>query len=230
MKPTPGYVWCLRTCKEDMTAHRGFVWPREGEVSAPDFLPTKDCGNGLHGYLWGSGDGESIRWEGSAVWQVVEVLESEIVHLGGKVKFPRCRVIFSGTRLEATTLLGTDPRANAIIGGTSTSGYGGTSTSGFGGTSTSGDSGTSTSGYYGTSTSGDGGTSTSGYGGTSTSGDSGTSTSGDYGTSTSGVGGALVFVRYTKGRNRIVVAYVGECGIEPNVAYRLDYSGKPVRA
>jgi len=114
--------------------------------------------------------------------------------------------------------------------GTSTSGYRGTSTSGDRGTSTSGDCGTSTSGYRGTSTSGHRGTSTSGDCGTSTSGDGGTSTSGDYGTSTSGNRG-IVQVKWHDGdRYRITTGYVGEDGIEPNVAYRCDKDGKLVRA
>ncbi len=65
------------------------------------------------------------------------------------------------------------------------------------------------------------------YRGTSTSGYRGTSTSGDGGTSTSGDGGTLVVKRWdaTAGRFRLVVGYVGEGGIEPNVAYRLDAAG-----
>ncbi len=115
--------------------------------------------------------------------------------------------------------------------GTSTSGNGGTSTSGDGGTSTSGDGGTSTSGYGGTSTSGDYGTSTSGNGGTSTSGDGGTSTSGYGGTSTSGYGGEIR-IRWWCGstqRYRLAVGYVGEDGIEADVAYVVRDDGRLVR-
>jgi hypothetical protein len=114
--------------------------------------------------------------------------------------------------------------------GISTSGYRGTSTSGEHGTSTSGHYGTSTSGKGGTSTSGDGGISTSGYCGISTSGNCGTSVSGDYGTSTSGLYGRLIISWWDCGRSRFEVAYVGENGIEPNVAYRLDDNHRFVKA
>ena len=130
--------------------------------------------------------------------------------------------------------------------GNSTSGNNGKSTSGNNGTSISGDYGTSTSGYRGNSTSGDGGTSISGGDGESTSGYRGTSTSGDYGkstsgylgestsgiggTSTSGVGGTLIIKWHDGSRYRTAVAYVGENGIEPNVAYKLDRQGNFIKA
>jgi hypothetical protein len=153
---TPGIglssVLVLRTCNAKMRSHEGrFVWPSEGEVSAPDWKPTVECGNGLHGWLWGEGDGNLGRWEADARWLVVEVEAASIIDLQGKVKFPAGRVVFVGDRIEATTYLSEHGAAGrAIVGGTSTSGYGGTSTSGYGGTSTSGDGGTSTSGYGGT--------------------------------------------------------------------------------
>jgi len=81
-----------------------------------------------------------------------------------------------------------------------------TATAGFGGTATSGDYGRSTSGYYGTSTSGDGGT------------------------AASGDGGIIVIWRYAGGRRRLVVGYVGENGIKPNVAYKLNNLGEFVEA
>ena len=219
--PNEKTVLVLRTCNADMTSCGGFVWPKSGPVEAPDWKNTKECGNGLHGFLWGEGDGSLASWDSDAVWLVVRVAEDLIVNLDGKVKFPRGVVEFAGSRLDATNYIA-ERRRGAIVGGTSTSGnYG---------TSTSGDCGTSTSGYYGTSTSGDGGTSTSGDGGTSTSGYGGTSTSGYHGTSTSGDRGTLVLTRYVDGRRRLVVLYVGEDGILPNVPYGLDKDGRAVRA
>ena len=114
--------------------------------------------------------------------------------------------------------------------GKSTSGDCGKSTSGYQGTSTSGNYGTSTSGILGKSTSGICGTSISGICGKSTSGNYGTSTSGDHGTSISGVGGTLI-IKWCDGfRYRTAVAYVGENGIEPNVAYKLDDKGNFIKA
>src|SRR6185437_2638269 len=173
-----------------MRSRGGFQWPKAGPVSCPDWNKDPVCGGGLHGLLWGEGDGSLVDHD-SPNWLVVEVVASEIVDLNRKVKFPRGTVVFCGSAFDATKYLAERaPNAvKAIVGGTSTSGVWGTSTSGDGGTSTSGYGGTSTSGVGGTSTSGDGGTSTSGVRGTSTSGVGGTSTSGVGGTPASGVGG-----------------------------------------
>src|ERR1700690_2610663 len=163
-------VLVLRTCAADMTSKNGFKWPQKGAVKCHDWLPTAECGNGLHGFLWGEGNGGLADWAADAKWLVVSVLEKEIVVIDRKVKFPRGNVVFCGGRKEATDYIAArlpPGRTPAIVGhfavsgdrGTSTSGDGGTSTSGDGGTSSSGDRGTSTSGYRGTSTSGDYGTS-----------------------------------------------------------------------
>jgi hypothetical protein len=122
--------------------------------------------------------------------------------------------------------------------GKSTSGILGKSTSGILGKSTSDDDGTSTSGNFGISISGDYGKSISGYYGKSISGYHGVSTSGDYGestsgiggTSTAGIGGKLIIDWRDSSRHRTAVAYVGENGIEPNVAYRLDRQGDFIKA
>ena len=56
-----GHTLMLRTCVRDsegrLTAHGGFIWPAHGVVEAPDWKPTKECGNGLHGFLRGCGAG-----------------------------------------------------------------------------------------------------------------------------------------------------------------------------
>ena len=246
-------TYILKTVNEDLTAYNGFLW-NEGTVKAPDFKPTKECGAGLHGFLMGEGDGTLANWNSKAKWIVAEVDKDSLIDLRGKVKFPKCKVIFIGDRKEATDLI-ILKGGKSVIGsfvtsgekGTSTSGYKGTSTSGYKGTSTSGDCGTSTSGDYGTSTSGkkgtstsgDFGTSTSGYKGTSTSGDYGTSTSGDYGTSTSGVGGTstsgdggTLVIKYwdcNAQRYKLATAYVGKNGILTNTPYVLNEKNKFVK-
>ena len=53
----PATVLILRTCNKDMTTYGGFKWPTSGEVVAPDWKPNAECGNGLHGLLWGEGNG-----------------------------------------------------------------------------------------------------------------------------------------------------------------------------
>ena len=189
----------LKTVDGSLQAFGGFRWPRQGPVEAPDWNPAAVCWGGLHGALNGEGDGSLLCRHINPVWIVAELPEDgPIVDLGGKVKVPRCTVVFAGSQKDATDLMRKlHPESRQVIGafvtsgdkGNATSGDLGTSTSGTGGTSISGDHGTSTSGKGGTSISGDHGISTSGKGGTSTVGDHGTSTVGDYGTSTSGTGG-----------------------------------------
>jgi hypothetical protein len=257
-------VLVLRTCKREpdgrLTAYGGFVWPESGPVESPDWNPEPTCGGGLHGLLWGKGDGALLNWDHSATWLVVAVDDASIVDLGGKVKYPRGEVVFCGDRGTATDYLAanlpTDADPALIVGATITasgdsgtataSGYWGTATaSGYSGTATaSGDRGTATaSGHMGTATaSGHMGTAiASGYSGTATaSGDRGTATaSGDWGTATAtgyvgtataGPNGVIVLAWHDGVRKRLVVGYVGEGGIEPGRAYRLDASGKIVEA
>ncbi len=142
----------LRTCAPDLTSHGGFQWPDSGPVQAPDWDPTPDCGHGLHGLLWGEGDGGLLNWDPDARWLIVEVPADTIVDIADKVKFPTGTVIHCGDRLSATTFLATDPRATgrAVVGGTATAGDGGTATAGDEGTATAGDEGTATAGDEGT--------------------------------------------------------------------------------
>ena len=164
----------LRTCDSDLTSHGGFQWPETGHIEAPDWDPTPNCGNGLHGCLWGEGDGNLLSWNPYARWLVVEVPTSTIVNLSGKVKFPAGTVVHCGDRLSATTYLLADPRA---AGRTV-------------------------------------------HGSTATAGDRGTATTGNWGT--------VVIRRWDRSasRWRLVVGYIGENGLEANVAYRLDDAGQ----
>ena len=251
-------VLVLRACNSDMSSKNGFIWPTSGPVECPDWKPTNECGNGLHGWPHGHGDGGTSRyWVDDCKWLVVEVKTKHIIDLDGKVKFKKGTVVFCGDQKAAIDYLlandhiaSTKPvigamittgdhgtsvsgdygtstsgiRGTSISGdyGTSTSGDDGTSTSGYGGTSIAGDYGTSTSGDRGTSTSGNCGTSTSGYNGKSTSGNCGTSTSGRYGKSTSGENGTIIIKYCKNGRYYSKVGHIGEDGLEPNVAYKLD--------
>ena len=235
----------LRTCNADMQSHGGFQWPRSGPVAAPDWDPVEGCGNGLHGFLRGEGDGSLADWHPEALWVVAEV--ETFVDLGGKVKFPNAEVIFVGTRLEATALVkarypdaaviganvAVGERREAVVGdyGTATAGDGGTATAGDGGTATAGKCGTATAGTCGTATAGYLGTATAGNYGTATAGNCGTATAGYLGTATAGDGGMLQIYHYDcNDRRRLAVAYVGENNIEPNVRYRLDGNAEFVPA
>ena len=92
-------VLVLRTCSPDMTSHNGFKWPKSGAVKAPDWNPQAICGFGLHGLLWGEGEGAHLNYSADAKWLVVEVSAKSIVDLKGKVKFPAGKVVFCGDRL-----------------------------------------------------------------------------------------------------------------------------------
>ncbi|HCF4727077.1 TPA: hypothetical protein NIF38_006285, partial [Pseudomonas aeruginosa] len=191
----------LRTCSADLTSHGGFQWPDKigAVVEAPDWEKDNKCGHGLHGWLFGQGDHGCSRTVGDAdaKWLVVEVGLSDLIALGGKVKFPRCTIRHIGDRASATQfLIANEPRAAgvAVIGATLQAGdkelcqvgaYG-TATAGYKGTATAGNWGTATAGYKGTATAGNWGTATAGYKGTATAGNWGTATAGDEGTATAG--------------------------------------------
>ncbi|WP_246285158.1 DUF7666 domain-containing protein [Hymenobacter lapidiphilus] len=181
-------VLVLRVCAADMSAYNGFIWPVSGPVAAPDWLDSAECGNGLHGWLWGEGDHSVATIREDSKWLVVKV--AAYVELQGKVKYPQGEVVCCGDRLEATAYLAANGgQGRAIIGGTATAGDRGTATAGYRGTATAGYAGTATAGYAGTATAGDAGTATAGDAGTATAGYRGTATAGEDGTATAGYAG-----------------------------------------
>ena len=93
--------YVLRTCKVDGTSRNGFKWPKRGKVVAPDWDPSPQCGGGLHGALWGLGEGRMFDWSSDARWQVVRI-DGEMVDWGGMVKFKKGYVVYTGTQLGAT--------------------------------------------------------------------------------------------------------------------------------
>ena len=210
----------LRTSDKNRCSYNGFQWPESGLVEAPDWDPTPVCGNGLHGALCGEGVGGLFNWNTDAVWQVVEVEAGEIVDLGGKVKFPKGNVIYSGSREEATKIIQDRYPNAAVIGGTATAGDYGTATAGYRGTATAGDGGTATAGDEGTATAGDRGTAMAG--------DVGTATAGAYGTATAGAYGEIRIRWWDGNRYRLAVGYVGEDGIQPNIPYVVQ-NGKLIK-
>ena len=188
----------LRCCRADMSSHSGFVWPDKigAKVVCPDWIDNTECGNGLHGWLYGQGDYSCTDYwtEAGAKWLVVEVAEADIRMIGGKCKFPRGVIRFVGEKPAAASfLIANEPRAQnvAVIGATLSVGDEQAVIVGALGTATAGDSGTATAGYSGE-----------------------------------------IRVRYWDDKNsryRTVIGYVGEDGIEANVAYRLDDKHKLVK-
>ena len=214
--------YILKSIPANGKAYGGFVWPTEpgAIVTAPDWDPAPQCGGGLHGALNGAGDGSLFCWDDDAVWICAEIIGDDIVDLGGKVKVRQCRIIIAGTREAAAGYL-VAQGMSAVIGSTAIAGYRGTATAGYRGTATAGHRGTAIAGYRGTAT--------AGYRSTATAGDGGTATAGYRGTATAGYHGTIVVKWFGRGRLRIAIGYVGEDGIEPNVAYRLS-NGKMERA
>ncbi|KAL1110002.1 hypothetical protein AAG570_014018 [Ranatra chinensis] len=170
-----------------MTSYNGFVWPKKGKVFAPDWDEKKECGNGLHGFLWGEGDaGLASKYE-DAIWIVAKVKEGECVDLNGKVKFPSAHVVFCGSREQAVQIIQNNaPHGKKINWSTVTGGYKSTVTGGDWSTVTGGNRSTVTGGNMSTVTGGDGSTVTGGNWSTVTGGDGSTVTGGYWSTVTGG--------------------------------------------
>lgn len=246
----------LRTCKPNGKSYGGFQWNIEigGITEAPDWNPEPVCGGGLHGLLHGKGDGSYFDWRREALWMVCEAL-GPIVDIDFKIKTSKAKTLFVGDRKGATDFLiaaGCNP--SEVVGAFITGGDGSTVTGGYGSTVTGGnwsiiiadnytfvnggDYSTVTGGNYtivncgncSTVTGGHSSTVTAGYWSTVTGGDDSTVTSGHRSTVTGGHRSVLSIKHFDGERIRLVTAYVGEDGIEPNVAYKLDKHGKFVRA
>jgi hypothetical protein len=78
-------------------------------VEAPDWVDSYECGNGLHGLLWGDGDWSHLSMAMDATWQVVEVSDVDLRtgqgDLKNKCKFRCGTVIYSGIQAEAVTMV-----------------------------------------------------------------------------------------------------------------------------
>jgi len=205
--PPPKYrALMLRTCKVVNGAlvspspdAGGFVWPRKGYVECPDWNPRAECGNGLHGLLWG--EGEPGVWEMDGAWMVCAVDAREIMTVERKIKVPRAWVVFVGDRVTAYDYM----RARDTV---ARSGYASTLTGGDGSTLTGGDASTLTGGNRSTLT--------GGYASTLTGGDGSTLTGGD--------GSTLIF-RWWDGvdcRYRVAAFEVDGVTVLPGVKYRCE--------
>jgi hypothetical protein len=180
----------LRTCKNDLTSYNGFKWPKKGYVECPDWDPKPKCGNGLHGLLWGEGDGCLLNWSEGAKWQVVEVDLEKCVEIGQKVKFPCGNIVYTGDQISATKyILEHGGFGKTIVGANVVVGNNQNAVAGYRGTATAGNYGIATAGYYGKATAGNYGTATVGHSGIAIAGDAGTATAGDAGTAIAGIGG-----------------------------------------
>jgi hypothetical protein len=231
---SPKTVLVLRTCDSELKAYGGFQWPDSGRIEAPDWHPKAECGNGLHGLLWGKGDYSHLSTDALAKWMIVEVEEALLVDLGGKVKFPHGNVIYCGASAGAMAILRkhkwgeepaeiTNPSTTGDRAHSSTTGDGAHSstTGNYAHSSTTGD-------YAHSSTTGD-------YAHSSTTGDRAhSSTKGEdsvaaclgYNGRVKSGHGPLIAAYWDGNRRRIAVAYPGENGIEPDAWYSVNERGE----
>ena len=232
------YVYALKTVQSDLTSYDGFKWKRRGIVTSPDWHPDPVCGGGLHAFLRGEGHGSLADWSTDALWLVLKIPEGTYVDLGGKIKFPRCTVVFCGDRKSATDKLQALGCNGPIIGAykvggyrsTVSGGYGSTVCGGYGSTVSGGDRSTVCGGYgstvsggHGSTVSGgDRSTVSGGYESTVSGGDRSTVSGGDRSTVSGGDGSVLTLSYYAGVRRRLVTRYVGEDGIKANTMYRLN--------
>ena len=120
-----------------MTSYCDFEYLEKGIVKCDDFIPTKECGNGLHGLR--AGDNYPGMWYGDDKFLVLEVDTDKIIDLDGKCKFPEAEVLFvADSMLELSAWLQKNNHFGAWYRGTATAGFKGTATAGHEGTATAG--------------------------------------------------------------------------------------------
>ena len=230
-------LYFLRTCAKDGSSYKGsFQWDlRIGAVNtAHDWDPAAECGKGLHGLLGGQGDSTMLDWSEDAVWVVFSSPSS--VDLNGKHKVQNATVCAVGDRKTATDFL-LSLGFQGVHGCFMVGGDRANMTGGYRANMTGGDRANMTGGNYAKMTGGIDATMTGGIGATMTGGDRANMTGGDRANMTGGndakmtggIGAMLVF-QYHDSRWRSVVAYVGENGILPNVAYKLNENHEVVKA
>ena len=139
--------------------------------------------------------------------------------IGGTAKAGHYGAATAGDYGTATA--GNDGTAKAGHWGTAKAGHYGAATAGNWGTAKADDYGTAKAGYWGTAKAGYWGTATAGHYGKATVGYEGIATVDNEGTATAGIYG-IINIYYFDDRRRIKTGYIGEGGLKPNVAYKLD--------
>jgi hypothetical protein len=180
-KPAKGYVLCLKSLPSDLEATNRFRWPEKGHVVAPDWDPKKECGNGLHAFLWGCGDSSVAYIKGDAKWLVLKVRAKDIVRLDGKVKFQEAEILFCGERDTAVSIvMHNAPAGTAVMFANITVGDGETAIGGDYAFLKGGDFSTVTGGYCATVIGGDYANVVGGDYATATGGENATVTGGNF--------------------------------------------------
>ena len=289
--------YILKVLPANLISYNNFQWPSEigAVVTAPDWKRTKECGNGLHGWLNGQGDYNVCNYfESTTKWLVLSTT-TKIINLDGKVKFKTCVIEFIGdqkgasdflaanstefsgpvigkfitstSKLEAiggyrsilsggdySTLTGghsskltggdfsklTGDSYSTLIGGVRSTLTGGDYSKLTGGnqsTLNGGNHSKLTGGHYSKLTGGVGATLTCGDcskltgddGSTLNGGNHSKLTGGHYSKLTGGDGSEFRCEYYDGSRYRTAVCVVGEKGIEPNVAYKVNNNGEFIK-
>jgi len=221
-----GHALVLRTCAADLSSYNGFKWPKAGPVECLDWNPRAECGNGLHGLLWGAGEGMPLKWAADARWLVVDVVAADCIDLDGKVKFPRGTVVYCGDQQGATELIvahGADPAL--VVGRVASDGDCSKLTGGDRSVLTGGDCSVLTGGHDSKLTGGDRSVLTGGDDSKLTGGDYSKLTGGDRSVLTGGDRSVLSIRWWDGSRCCIAVGYVGE-GLKAGVTYRLNNKGE----
>ena len=199
-------TYLLRTCDTNLRSYNNFQWPQSGFVKCPDWSPKQKCGNGLHGLVNGDGNYDLLDWSSDAKWLVWST-EEEIINLNRKAKAKSGFVEFVGGRKEATDFIiskGANP--SKVVGAFLFC--------------------EANEKLFGADLS----TLTGGDGSTLTGGNESTLTGGYMSTLTGGYGSTLTFYYCLNNFKRTKTIYVGEDGILPNVAYKLDKNYGVVKA
>ncbi len=87
----------LRKCNKDGSSSHGFVYGQTGDtVTAPNWSPKPECGNGLHGLKQGNGEWELLKGN---QWLVIEADEEDIVDIDNdKCKFRTGKILYRGDK------------------------------------------------------------------------------------------------------------------------------------
>ena len=125
--------YVLRTCTAELRSYNDFQWPSSGPVEAPDWDPKPECGGGLHGLLYGEGNGSLLNFSTISRWLIVEIEKGSSISIDDdKVKFPKGNVVAVGDQKTITDIMREIYPHAAVVGATLTGGDGAVMTGGDG--------------------------------------------------------------------------------------------------
>jgi hypothetical protein len=90
-------VLILRKCYKDGSSSNGFRYCEAGDtVTAPDWDPKPECGNGLHGLKQGNGVWDLLEGDD---WLVIEANDEDVVDIDNKkCKFRTGKILYRGDK------------------------------------------------------------------------------------------------------------------------------------